>query len=258
MGLSPCCLHPCACKQGGAVLGRPWQLHESHLPYLLQLKIDFNLAGMGWLRLSHARFRWVTCGERLSVCSTFSAPVPECVGHIRRLTWQVLRCSLPCPMTACRHPLPAAFTRQRRGWATRQLVVGSEPGADSLLPSGALAGQAAGPGCAGTPGGSASQCMRLWTASTVPRSWLWGGGGGAPVPGAAGLGPAKPAGGGGHGGGGGRGGGRVPRRQSTCQLELDASVEHILNRQQVRGRAGSLMVLCVLRRRPAQPACRWS
>jgi DNA polymerase zeta len=39
------------------VLGRPWQPHESHLPYLLQLKIDFNLAGMGWLRLSHARFR---------------------------------------------------------------------------------------------------------------------------------------------------------------------------------------------------------
>jgi hypothetical protein len=70
MGLSPCCLHPCACKQGGAVLGRPWQPHESHLPYLLQLKIDFNLAGMGWLRLSHARFRWVPCGERLGVCST--------------------------------------------------------------------------------------------------------------------------------------------------------------------------------------------
>ena len=58
------CLHPCACYQGGAVLGRPWQPHESHLAYLLQLKIDFNLAGMGWLRLSHARFRWVMCWER--------------------------------------------------------------------------------------------------------------------------------------------------------------------------------------------------
>ena len=38
-------------------MGRAWQPHESHIPYLLQLKIDFNLAGMGWLRLGQARFR---------------------------------------------------------------------------------------------------------------------------------------------------------------------------------------------------------
>lgn len=42
-------------------MNRIWQPHESHVPYLLQLKIDFNLAGMGWLRLSAARFR---CGSR--------------------------------------------------------------------------------------------------------------------------------------------------------------------------------------------------
>lgn len=39
------------------MLGRRWQPYESHIPYLLQLKIDFNLAGMAWLRLGAARFR---------------------------------------------------------------------------------------------------------------------------------------------------------------------------------------------------------
>ena len=47
-------------------MGRAWQPHESHLPYLLQLKIDFNLSGMGWLRLSTARFRWGRCSQHSS------------------------------------------------------------------------------------------------------------------------------------------------------------------------------------------------
>lgn len=41
----------------GAVLGRFWQPHESHVPYLLQLKVDLNLQGMGWLTLRTAKFR---------------------------------------------------------------------------------------------------------------------------------------------------------------------------------------------------------
>lgn len=118
-----------------------------------------------------------------------------------------------------RPPLPATFTRQRRGWATRHLVVEREPGADSLLPAPSSSGP--GPASASSPGGSASQCMRLWTAAGTPRAWLWGGAGA----------------GGGAGVRGGRAG-RVPRRQSTCQLELDASVDAILNRQQVLGLLG--------------------
>ncbi|KAL6779570.1 POLZ1 [Auxenochlorella protothecoides x Auxenochlorella symbiontica] len=43
--------------QTGAVLGRVWQPHEAHVPYLLQFKIDFNLFGMGHLVLSRAKFR---------------------------------------------------------------------------------------------------------------------------------------------------------------------------------------------------------
>ena len=48
---------PCPCLQSGAVLGRVWQPHESHISYLLQLKLDFNLAGMAWMRLDQGRLR---------------------------------------------------------------------------------------------------------------------------------------------------------------------------------------------------------
>jgi hypothetical protein len=114
------------------------------------------------------------------------------------------------PLLLCRAPLPPAFTRQRRGWATRQLVVESEPGADSLLPQGA--------GQAGTPGSSASQSQRLWTAANTPSAWLWAAGGSGGPARATGGRPVK-----------------APPRQSSCQLELDAAAEHILNRQQARG-----------------------
>ncbi|GMH43547.1 hypothetical protein BSKO_11469 [Bryopsis sp. KO-2023] len=43
--------------QMGAVMGVRFQPYESHIPYLLQLKIDFNLAGMSHLKLERGRFR---------------------------------------------------------------------------------------------------------------------------------------------------------------------------------------------------------
>jgi DNA polymerase zeta len=41
----------------GAVLGMKFQPHESHVPYLLQFKIDHNLYGMDWLKLSGGCYR---------------------------------------------------------------------------------------------------------------------------------------------------------------------------------------------------------
>jgi len=41
----------------GAILGRSFQPYESHVPYLLQMKTDFNLHGMGWMQLGNIRFR---------------------------------------------------------------------------------------------------------------------------------------------------------------------------------------------------------
>ena len=43
--------------QSGVVLGRKFQPYESHIPYLLQVKIDYNLHGMGWVRLDTVMFR---------------------------------------------------------------------------------------------------------------------------------------------------------------------------------------------------------
>ncbi|CAD7702237.1 unnamed protein product [Ostreobium quekettii] len=43
--------------QTGVILGREFQPHESHIPFLLQIKIDFNLYGMSQLKLSKVLFR---------------------------------------------------------------------------------------------------------------------------------------------------------------------------------------------------------
>ena len=43
--------------QSGGILGRRWQPHEAHIPYLLQVKQDFNFVGMGMLHFSQCLFR---------------------------------------------------------------------------------------------------------------------------------------------------------------------------------------------------------
>ncbi|PIA61591.1 hypothetical protein AQUCO_00300837v1 [Aquilegia coerulea] len=42
----------------GAVLDRSFQPHESHIPYLLQFLVDYNLYGMGHLHVSKVKFRY--------------------------------------------------------------------------------------------------------------------------------------------------------------------------------------------------------
>ncbi|XP_069830948.1 DNA polymerase zeta catalytic subunit isoform X2 [Dendropsophus ebraccatus] len=43
--------------QGGAVMGKCYQPHEAHVPYLLQLFIDYNLYGMNLINLAAIKFR---------------------------------------------------------------------------------------------------------------------------------------------------------------------------------------------------------
>lgn len=38
--------------ENGAILGKVFQPYESHIPYLLQFFIDYNLYGMGFLSVS--------------------------------------------------------------------------------------------------------------------------------------------------------------------------------------------------------------
>ncbi|KAM7264807.1 hypothetical protein ACFE04_002490 [Oxalis oulophora] len=43
---------------GGAVLDKSLQPHESHIPFILQFLVDYNLYGMGLLHLSKMKFRY--------------------------------------------------------------------------------------------------------------------------------------------------------------------------------------------------------
>lgn len=43
--------------QSGTVLGCSFQPYESHVPFLLQVFADYNIAGMGWLHLSECTVR---------------------------------------------------------------------------------------------------------------------------------------------------------------------------------------------------------
>lgn len=58
--------------QNGAILGKIFQPHESHVPYVLQFLIDYNLYGMSFLYVPSevVRFRQPSVGKydvRLSV-----------------------------------------------------------------------------------------------------------------------------------------------------------------------------------------------
>lgn len=57
----------CELLQGGAVMNKSYQPHEAHIPYLLQLFIDYNLYGMNLINLGAVKFRrtW-RGGERVA------------------------------------------------------------------------------------------------------------------------------------------------------------------------------------------------
>ncbi|XP_060609160.2 DNA polymerase zeta catalytic subunit [Anolis sagrei] len=47
----------CDLLQGGAIMNKIYQPHEAHIPYLLQLFIDYNLYGMNLINLAAVKFR---------------------------------------------------------------------------------------------------------------------------------------------------------------------------------------------------------
>uniref|UniRef100_A0AAR2L5Y1 DNA polymerase zeta catalytic subunit n=1 Tax=Pygocentrus nattereri TaxID=42514 RepID=A0AAR2L5Y1_PYGNA len=56
----------CELLQGGAVMNKCFQPHEAHVPFLLQLFIDYNLYGMNLVNLSAVRFRKRRTGKSRS------------------------------------------------------------------------------------------------------------------------------------------------------------------------------------------------
>ncbi|WMV11977.1 hypothetical protein MTR67_005362 [Solanum verrucosum] len=61
---------------GGAVLDKSLQPHESHIPFLLQFLVDYNLYGMGHLHVSKMKFR-------NPIPDTFSPKKANCVDRRR-------------------------------------------------------------------------------------------------------------------------------------------------------------------------------
>ena len=47
----------CELLQSGAIMNKFYQPHEAHIPYLLQLFIDYNLYGMNLINLAAVKFR---------------------------------------------------------------------------------------------------------------------------------------------------------------------------------------------------------
>ncbi|KAK9818869.1 hypothetical protein WJX74_003598 [Apatococcus lobatus] len=149
--------------QAGSVMGRVFQAHESHVPYLLQFKIDCNLYGMGHVKLSHVAFR--------------GAP-------------------------------PESAQLERKGWNPRPTIVQERtPGAHTA--SGSPSKTLSENQNPTTPGSNGSQPSTVWTTSTVPTQWL----------------PAMQS-----------NQARPMDKQSCCLLEVDASVEDILNRGELMRR----------------------
>ncbi|KAM4633548.1 DNA polymerase zeta catalytic subunit [Polymixia lowei] len=56
----------CELLQGGAVMNKIYQPHEGHIPYLLQIFIDYNLYGMNLINLGAVKFRRSPRREGLS------------------------------------------------------------------------------------------------------------------------------------------------------------------------------------------------
>ncbi|XP_036405177.1 DNA polymerase zeta catalytic subunit [Megalops cyprinoides] len=63
----------CELLQGGAVMNKSYQPHEAHIPFLLQLFIDYNLYGMNLVNLGAVKFRRARRKEETSPSPSSSA-----------------------------------------------------------------------------------------------------------------------------------------------------------------------------------------
>lgn len=84
----------CELLQGGAVMNKSFQPHEAHIPYLLQLFIDYNLYGMNMINLAAVKFRksQATGGEMSSRANTTNPWTSPCTS---KLNDSVLRDTVP-------------------------------------------------------------------------------------------------------------------------------------------------------------------
>ena len=217
--------------QAGACLARRFQPYESHIPFLLQIKVCVG-GGRASACVAHAR---LACGGGGQARATQPSAVqhpPRAqidfnllgMGHIELarvlfrdpLPSSAQLPSLPAGAGAGAAPATPATPAQGGGaasyWrAEGALLPPSPPPPPPTTPgvAAALQGQPGPAATPGTPRSSQAPPRVLWTAEGAPPEWCW-------ATAVAEPGSALP---------------RVPpARQSCCALELDACVDDILNR----------------------------
>lgn len=97
----------CELLQSGAVMNKMYQPHEGHIPYLLQLFIDYNLYGMNLINLGAVKFRLSKDAAQLQEHNRSSGPTispwkSPCVSRVNesmsdRWDESALPCSLVLP-----------------------------------------------------------------------------------------------------------------------------------------------------------------
>ena len=211
-----------AAMLSGGIMNRIFQPHESHVPYLLQVKVDHNLHGMGLARLSRVCFR---------------DPVPRWprLHRHRRAVRRVLTGAVGLGGETTR-PKTVVLEYDDVPQPTRPR------GSTLLVQNAAAEGETA----RGFPRGSSSDAMRtpeppgndvsvqkskphrVWTRTTIPRGWDRAFDPADDDASAANghvltLGSSRSS----------QGGFDPPERSSNVEIEVDGCVEHLTNPKDV-------------------------
>ncbi|KAK3258468.1 hypothetical protein CYMTET_32486, partial [Cymbomonas tetramitiformis] len=213
-GLTSSPTQAAAVLQSGVVMGVKLQPHESHIPYLLQMMVDHNLRGMEHVRVAKVKFR--------PAVPVTSKPASHgliqrfCLAHhgqgrveppsepqgTPRVTGRVEPPSEPQGTPRVTGRVEPPSEPQASHSPAKSPGIPSAAASLSKSDSGTPASPTASPAM---PGGSpgAAGYMSVWTAASIPTSWRWG------VQ------------------------GRAPARQTKCELEADAEINDVQNRQDV-------------------------
>ncbi|NWJ04997.1 REV3L polymerase, partial [Crypturellus undulatus] len=79
----------CELLQGGAIMNKSYQPHEAHIPYLLQLFIDYNLYGMNLINLAAVKFRKARGkSDTSSISECHKSHLPENSNSVSFIRWE--------------------------------------------------------------------------------------------------------------------------------------------------------------------------
>ncbi|GBG78283.1 hypothetical protein CBR_g26314 [Chara braunii] len=181
--------------QSGAVMDRKFQPYEAHIPYLLQIMIDYNVYGMGFIHLSKVKFRLpIPDGDQPSA----NAPEPAS--------------ALPSPAHSLDRKTPSLESPAE---AIGQQGAGKDPHRSNRTSTNNEGFKKSDKERVGRAQPQEKCGFRQWLRGNVPLEMLWMDGS---------LHRSNEIQSTQQGG---------PPRQSCCELEADAAVEDILNRREI-------------------------